>query len=165
MRKSLLDKNKVDLDLTSLLDVIFIILMIVMCYQYMKPSEPTTVNPVPEDIKDRVYFATLVIEPESELNLENRNIKMYIDDTEKMDINVSSLDEVTEKEAYENMKTELTNLLEANPGIPVLVTLNDEKVLYRDVKMVSKVIEEIGNTNLYWNSGEMSDNVKEFSDN
>ena len=158
-----------DIDLTPLLDVIFIVLMVVMCQQSLTSNaEKETITELENNME--------VVEAENEImktqldNYENENqLVAYITlkaDYEKNDpktrhIRLAYNDESviedivitpdTQVQAYDQFVKEISTFVESKEGVPVLLTLEDEGILYRDHVRLEKEIAQLQETysNLY----------------
>ena len=156
------DKLDIALDLTSLLDVIFIVLMVVMCQRELNvratDAEMAKLTSQIEDaestielyeahreemenITDKVALATLNIGFYDE-DPTNRTVKMIIGNNngfEELDINKDN-----EDEQYGVLKTRLEQFISSYDGeMPVLITLSDENILYRDWVRAGGMLEEL----------------------
>ena len=157
MKRKTINKRDIILDLTSLLDVIFIILMVVMCNQQVEKPE-NTVNPdpvIPPTIEDRVSTITISI-PYEDDDPTSRQMELIVNNSTtpsfiKIDPeNVKASDETN---PYSKFKSEIIRIVgdSRNMDIPVILTLDDSKMLYRDAKEVTKILSEIDDEydNLY----------------
>lgn len=161
--------NGLDIDLTPLLDVIFIVLMVVMCHQALdsKSSEEELVlvheqledavaeNEVHEtqlhayeDANDLVAYVTLRADYDTQ-NPRIRHIQLaYNNDVAFEEITITP---ETEKTGYASLEDNMNQFLSEKESMPVLIVLNEEHILYRDQVKISQMLDELGeqNTNLY----------------
>ncbi len=152
--KKLLNRRSLDFDLTPLLDVIFIILMVVMCKLALDNNVMTTrlddatstKNTIEtqadtySNVNKLVAFITLNADYESG-NPKNRHIKLaYNDDSNIIDIVITP---DTEKKSFDDFNKQLEDFIEANKDKPVLLTLDEERILYRDHLELSRIIEDL----------------------
>jgi len=180
MKKSILNKNTIDLDLTALLDVIFILLMVVMCYQVsvvknnaeeakQQVEEAQTAREdaeaneavlaaqleAMEEVDSKVGFMTVYV-GYNPSNITNRYIRFVrnMQGEESAVIQEIVITPETEAEAYSQFETEMEAFLTANSGMPVLLTLDDSHILYRDHEQMAKSISKLEGTytNLFMNS-------------
>ncbi len=162
-----------DIDLTSLLDVIFIVLMVVMCHQALgtqaakqeaeqeiellttELDEAEAENEVHEtqlhayeDANDLVAYVTLRADYDTQ-NPKTRHIQLaYNNDVAFEEITITP---ETERTGYATLEDNMNNFLTEKEGMPVLIVLNEEHILYRDQVKISKMLAELGEqyTNLY----------------
>ena len=162
-------KSDILIDLTSLLDVIFIVLLVVIARQ----------QTLTEKTKDQVNSAGEVLEQAEALALEAQaKYELYMDQLEMADqlnqyvfavsvyASYSSEDvthrtirilrEGEEIQAFElrgektddkiaAFKTAMEDYIAAHPDQPVILSLNenDEKILYRDEKAIQSVFQDL----------------------
>ena len=156
MKRKTINKRDIILDLTSLLDVIFIILMVVMCNQQVAKPE-TAVNPdpvIPPTIEDRVSTITIRIPYEDDPT--SRIMELFVNNSTTPSVikidskNAKASDETN---PYSKFKMEIVKIVgeSRDMDIPVILTLDDSKMLYRDAKEVTKILSEIDDEydNLY----------------
>ncbi len=180
MKKSKFNKNSIDLDLTALLDVIFILLMVVMCYQVsaVKSGVETAEQKVAEaeaakedaeadvsvlsaqleameEVESKVAFMSVYV-GYNPSNITTRYIRFVRSNQEESQevIQEISITPETEEAAYQEFASEFQAFMEANAGKPVLLSLDDSKILYRDHERMSDLISELEGqyTNLFMNN-------------
>ena len=158
-----------DIDLTSLLDVIFIVLMVVMCHQALgtqaaeqEIEELTTQldsavaeNEVHEtqlnayeNADDLVAYVTLRADYDTQ-NPRTRHIQLaYNNDVAFEEITITP---ETEKTGYATLEDNMNQFLTGKAEMPVLIVLNEDHILYRDQVKISQLLDELGEqyTNLY----------------
>ena len=150
-----------DIDLTPLLDVIFIVLMIVMCSRQMQVKDLTKAldNATgKETVSDNLSWAE-----ENEENLV-ANVSLYANyETGNPRIRhiylayegVNVIDDITitpetELEAYDNFRDKMRGFIQQHKDIPVMLVLNEDQILYRDKIELDKLIDELSiDSNLY----------------
>ncbi|MCR4651307.1 MAG: hypothetical protein K5662_06090 [Lachnospiraceae bacterium] len=150
-----------EIDLTPLLDVIFIVLMVVMCQQSL--SAQTTQEEIDkltteleeavddsEFYKDQlgnyenadqlVAYVTLYADYETD-DPATRHVRLAYNS----DIAFEEIEITPEKEetAYGDIKDELVAFLTDHKEIPVLITLNENRILYRDQKKMTALFDEL----------------------
>ena len=154
--------SDVIIDLTSLLDVIFIILLIVMWGQSMletnlKQSQAEAEAAVSQtkaeqqlyeqqqeiaDAINQLVFAVSVVVPYDKADVTHREIKMLKEDKE-----IESFDLVGHNvaENVEDFKQSLVSYTAQNSKRPVILALNenDDNILYRDEVMVTEIFLEL----------------------
>ncbi len=152
MKKDKQDKFKIDLDLTSMLDVIFIVLMVVMCRLNF---EDTRGQKELEEARDRavlyeqqlssienedalVSFVTLSVEFES-ADPKTRHIRMLTGENAVMEDTVITPE--GEEEGFTRLSEELETVLSEDGERPVLLTLYEDRILYRDQVRVTKLLD------------------------
>ena len=169
-------KSDILIDLTSLLDVIFIVLLVVMARQHVMTEKQA------EQIE-----AGMSVEEAQTLEAEARaKYELFLDQTEMTDqlnqyvyaITVTSTyseEDVTKRkiwflkkgdaepsepidlvgedvsEAMQRFKNELEKYVQENEDYPVILSLNenDEKILYRDEKKIKDIFGELVATYTY----------------
>ena len=154
--------SDVIIDLTSLLDVIFIILLIVMWGQSMlktnlKQTQAEAEAAVSQtkaeqqlyeqqqeiaDAINQLVFAVSVVVPYDKADVTHREIKMLKEGKE-----IESFDLVGHNvaETVEDFKKSLVSYIEQNSNRPVILALNenDDNILYRDEVMVTEIFLEL----------------------
>ncbi|MCR5594862.1 MAG: hypothetical protein K6G12_03375 [Lachnospiraceae bacterium] len=162
------DKLNIVLDLTSLLDVILIVLIVVMCNRDLNTKQVDEVNAQLSDaqstiemyeshqedlesIDDKVAFVTLYVDfDESDPSV--RHIKMMIGDDlkgfEPFDITSSD-----EDQKYGELKENIDSFMTSHTDIPVWVTIDDANILYRDWEKIGSMMQDLKTKypNLYVN--------------
>lgn len=166
MRRNHLHTNNILLDLTPLLDVIFIILLIFVSQTILskKLSEEETLGIQEEyaeakkeydlrnEMIDDYYTFVTVISTYDRENPENREIRISgnPDETDNI-ISLSGSD--VEKE-YADLEEYLKGYISANRDKPVVFSLNqgDERILYRDEKRIREAVDKLqaSNNNVYF---------------
>ena len=161
-RKRRSSKSDVLIDLTSLLDVIFIILLIVMWGQNtvetnLKQAQAEAEEAIHQTETERMLY-------EQQLEITN-NIHSYIFAVsvvvpyDKTDVTHRTIQILKEGEAMESFelvgnnvnasieafRKSLTEYAEVNKDRPVILSLNeqDDKILYRDEVMVTEIFNEL----------------------
>lgn len=182
------DKARIDIDLTSMLDVIFIILIVVMCSaQFTAVSaQQAAEESMAEDDERQAAYEELVNENE-DVKREYEEVKEQLDTFEehkemlenvntevafvtlhadydtadpkvrhfrlvKGDAAVIDNIEVTpenEEKAFEELLDKLSAYLSENEDKPVLMTLSDEQILYRDYNKLYEMLQGIDTRNLF----------------
>ena len=176
MKRKKQDKFHIDLDLTSMLDVIFIILMVVMCQLRIDAkSETETMAQLEaqlaeaqetadmyrdhleamENEEKEVSFLTVYADFEPE-DPSVRHVRMVRDENPVMeDITIRP---ENEEEGFKTFADTLDRYLkEADAeNMPVLLTLNADRILYRDHVRVSALLDELreAHRNLFIRNGE-----------
>ena len=172
MKKSIKDKTKIELDLTSLLDVIFIVLMVVMCHSMATAVEAESkvedtagleaeLDEVQDtlelyeareeeilSVEDRVLFVNAYVDFD-ENDIKTRTIKLMYD--ESFEIDPITITPDNESEMYESFENKLSSYLSEHSDMPILLTLDEENILYRDHERVMEIVDELKetHTNLY----------------
>lgn len=170
MRRRRSSRGDIVIDLTSLLDVIFIILLVVMCsQQLMKQEYQEQAQDAIETVQDAEAISELYkeqMELQDNLNEYVLKLSVFADfNPERVTLRtVRVLKEGQEIEryeligantakAYENFEKSLVKYVEENSDKPVIFTLNegDEKILYRDEKAILQIFEKLSDeyTNVY----------------
>ncbi|MCR5322968.1 MAG: hypothetical protein K6E85_06840 [Lachnospiraceae bacterium] len=173
MRKKNRSKTVKDLiiDLTPLLDVIFIILLIVLANgdvysqsaeslknealvesqnaQQIKNDAEIEVNTYQthfeayEDIDD--YFSIITVSAGYDIrNRRNRTIRVKINDNDEMvyELNPSN----TKNGEWTKIKIFIEDRIKTEPDLPVILALNmknDDKMLYRDEEDILRIFDEL----------------------
>ena len=152
------EKNSFDIDLTSLLDVIFIVLMVVMCHQSLDSKtvqqEITNLRELvnetakENDVYETQLYAyenanTLVAYVTSSAEYETSDPKTrYIQLAYNNDI---AFEEITiipenEEESYALFEEKMISFLSEKSDIPVILVLNEDNILYRDQVKFSEIL-------------------------
>lgn len=166
MRRRRRNGNGVNIDLTSLLDVVFILLLVVICSYINEKQENDRDAALAQEemaaavteaeansrayedmlktqneLQKYVWAASIVVpfEPD-EITL--RHIKVLSEDEEIVTIDLIGNDVA---EAVEEFKTTLKSYIDAHPDRPVILSLNEnnDKILYRDERAIEEVLNEL----------------------
>ncbi len=178
-------QNSIDIDLTSMLDVIFIILMVVMCNVTLGQTGAEEIREQLDSAQSELIEAQFNLETyenlvETESNVENEvafiSLHADYDPADPTTRNVRLLRRVdrdgNEREAefttitltpanegreagFADVRDSLEAYLQANSGIPVLLRLDDERILYRDWVTLHEILDELraGHANLFITEG------------
>ena len=167
-------RNGIFIDLTSLLDVIFILLLVVLCgtvyhkqtneeeikarEESLKTAEAEAEKTANEykdmvemqkDLREYIWSASIIV-PYEEDNKKKRTVKVIKDEEEVITISIEG--NVTE-EGYNTLKNDLSQLIEERKNQPVILTLNesDENILYRDENAIRKILDQLSHqySNVY----------------
>lgn len=164
MRRKRNNKNDVLIDLTSLLDVIFIVLLVVLCGQSELNSDLRERQAAAENAQDNaeamqeIYedmvdtadninnyvMTTSVAVPYNKTEVRKREIKVLVEGKEMESFLLNGID--TEK-SFDDFKKYLSEYVDQNKGKPVILSLNDDddKILYRDEVAVNRIFNELSN--------------------
>ncbi|WP_155830737.1 hypothetical protein [Butyrivibrio sp. AE3009] len=155
------NKVKLDLDLTPLLDVIFIVLMVVMCQMSINSEsereKTVEAENAAEEAQAKYEVATTQLENyENEDQLvafitlnamyekndpRTRHIRLaYNDETLIEDIVITP---ETQEQAYGQFVEEITSFVQSKEGSPVLLSIDDSRILYRDYDRMEKEIASL----------------------
>ena len=159
--KRLRNRTGVEFDMTPLLDVIFIVLMVVMCHQTLdtQKAQETIVEletelddangrnglyetqlGAYENANDLVAYVTLYADYETS-NPKTRHIKMaYNNDIAFDEITITP---TTEAEMFDEFQNEMESFLTEKENTPVLLILDDSHILYRDQQKMTKILQEL----------------------
>lgn len=162
MRKKRRSRGDIIIDLTSLLDVIFIILLVVLCGQQgissdlnakiteaqEKEEQATDAKELYEDMihtednLQQLVWAASISVPYDKTEITKREIKVLVEGKEIESFTLVGNDV---EESFENFRSELTGYIESNNGKPVILSLNenDDNILYRDEMRMKDIINEI----------------------
>ena len=154
MKKNFSSRGKIDIDLTSLLDIIFLILMVVMCYQSVNTPKQEPVKTEINITTDEYVSAMVLSVGYSDADVKTRNIvltKKNASEDEKAEVDLQISPE-NEEDVYLQFKEELTKFIASSTERPVLLILDDSQLLYRDAKKVNEIVEDISKefTNFYY---------------
>lgn len=159
------NNRSIELDLTSFIDVIFVILIaFIVTYSTNKASQPTPapiVNPM-----DDVISIGLLVEYNDD-NVETRNIQLSCN--MEMDVDSIAPVEGDSDESFAILEKQITKIVNENPDVPVLLSMYEDKILYRDHKRVEQIVDQLKEqSNFYptWkrNSDSNVDNTVENND-
>lgn len=158
-----------DIDLTPLLDVIFIVLMVVMCHQSLgtqaaeqKIGQLTTALNKAESknglLKKQletfnnadILVAHVTLHADYDLeNPKTRHIKfVFNNNVEFEEITITT---ETEEKSFTALETNMKAFLDNKKDKPVLIALNEDCILYRDQVKLFQMLTELENQykNLY----------------
>ncbi len=162
MRRRRKRNNDLLIDLTSLLDVIFIFLLVILCgeqlakEQYINQEQAAREQVQEAEAAKELYEDQLEIS--DSLNQYVNAISVYSDyNPEQITVRkVRVLKEAQEmesfdligadtKEAYAGFRECLVAYIAETPDQPVILSLNegDEKILYRDEKAILEIFEDL----------------------
>lgn len=149
------------IDLTSLLDVIFIILLVVLCGQRYEGQELTNGQAAAEKAQAKAKAEYQLYADQLEL-ADSLNqlvcavsvIVPYQEDVTKRTIMILKEGEVIEeiplrghetKDAFAEFRASLVDYIQENKEHPVILSLNedDEYILYRDEMAVSEIFADL----------------------
>lgn len=157
--------NSVFIDLTSLLDVIFILLLVVLCsYNYEKQKNEQAAEAsaaaisdaeassraysdmieTQNDLQKYVWAASIVVPYEPD-KITTRHIKVLTEDKEIISIDLVGNDMEGDIEEF---RDSLTDYVRRHPDRPVILSLNekDDRILYRDETAIKEILDELMNT-------------------
>ncbi len=158
-------RNNVLIDLTSLLDVIFILLLILLCGQAAVSDDLNEARSQAEYAKTEAEYAKAQAEEERQLYEEQQeafanvwavSIIVPYDENEitrrqirflKQGEEIQSIDLIGNDTAgaVNEFKESLVKYIEQNQGKPVILSVNenDDYILYRDEVMVDRIFDEL----------------------
>ena len=161
MRREHLHNNNILLDLTPLLDVIFIILLIFVSQtiQLKKTSageaqrlqdeytEAKKEYDLRNEMIDDYYTFVTVISTYDEENPENREIRISRDPNEADQI--ITLNGSNVEQEYSEFEECLKGYIDPGREAPIVFSLNqgDERILYRDENRIREIVEKLQNSN------------------
>ena len=161
--------NGVLIDLTSLLDVIFILLLVVICsynHEKQKNEEATKLAKeslsaavtsaqadskayadmidTQDDLQKYVWAASIVVPYEPDA-ITTRHIRLLTEDSELLSIDLVGNDVAGNVQEFRDA---LTEYIEKHRDRPVILSLNenDDSILYRDEKAINEILSELMNT-------------------
>lgn len=167
MRKNKHIRNSdIIIDLTSLLDVIFIILLVVLIGQFnnAKQQETHLANQQTEaeaaieeaegqiavyenmidtiDNVNKYVLAVSIAAPYNKEELHKREIKLLAEGNELKSFPLVGSDT---EETFSEFTETLEGFIKSNPDSPVILSLNDDddKILYRDEKAITEILYEL----------------------
>ena len=173
-------KSDVMIDLTSLLDVIFIILLVVLCGQSSMKENLTQLQADAKgtqaqaeqeyklykeqieiaDSLNQYVWAVSIMVPYDENDVTKRQIRFLKEGQEIETIELIGNDVTS---AIETFKKSLTKYIQEHEDRPVILSLNedDDYILYRDEIMVTEVFLELANKfNNVYIKGTVSEEIK-----
>ena len=158
MRQKHHNKGDILIDLTSLLDVIFIILLIVICNQQNVTNEVQAQQTEALELKkqaeaqlqlyadqmdtvDNLYMVSVIAKYDQN-NVTMRHI--YIQKKGEGNEEINLIGNNT-REPFLNLKTSLEEYINLHAGNPIILSLNDndEEILYRDEKAILYIFNEL----------------------
>lgn len=163
MRRNRRRNEDVVIDLTSLLDVIFIVLLVVICYASRLNSNAQSQQ---QDLGKQIesadnarnaysdmieeadslteYVGIVVVRiPPSENDYTKRTIYL-LENGEKELVNYS-LEGNNTSAQFDSLRSSIEHYVEDHSGRPVIISINDmdEEILYRDEKVVTAMTQEL----------------------
>ena len=155
-------KNKGNLliDLTSLLDVIFIVLLVVMSMLQEQESvaaeekkgymeQEANISHLEEQYNDQLdaisnideYIAFISVNARFDEDLVTRHIEILNSDKSSIVPEIPELKRTKTSEAYSSLKDYIEAYIKENPERVVVLSLNegDEDILYRDEKEIKSI--------------------------
>lgn len=162
MRRKRRRNNDLVIDLTSLLDVIFILLLVILCAEQIAKEEYVDreqaaaekvqeAEAAKELYNDQIEFSDSInqyvcaISVYSDYNPDQITVRKVRVLKEAQEIESFDLIGADTKEAYEAFTECLTKYITDNAEQPVILSLNegDEKILYRDEKAILKIFQQL----------------------
>lgn len=162
MRRRRKRNNDLVIDLTSLLDVIFILLLVILCGEQLAKEEYISKEQQASEVVQEAEAAKGLYEDQMELsdNINNYvcTISVYSDYNpdqitvrkvrilkENEEIESFDLIGADTQDVYEAFTKRLTEYVTASAEQPVILSLNegDEKILYRDEKAILQIFEQL----------------------
>lgn len=155
-------RNGVFIDLTSLLDIIFIFLMLFICSYHLEKQKNATsreatekakadAEAVSQDYADMIdtyknlnqyVGAASISVPYDPNDITKRTIKVLTEDAE-----IKSIDLVGNDAAgnIDEFKDYIKGYINEHEGRPIILSLNeeDDKILYRDEKSINEIFGEL----------------------
>lgn len=161
MRREHLHNNNILLDLTPLLDVIFIILLIFVSQTILlKKTSAGEAQRLQDEYKeakkeydlrnemiDDYYTFVTVISTYDKENPENREIRISRDPNEADHIITLNGSDVEQE--YSEFEEYLKGYIDPDREAPIVFSLNqgDERILYRDENRIREIVEKLQNSN------------------
>ena len=170
-------KNDIIIDLTSLLDVMFIILLVVLCgqstitedlseaqakaeYAIKQAEEEKWLYEEQQEIIQNVCAVSIMV-PYDENEITRRKIRFLVRGEEINSIDLIGNDVTNARNAFRDC---LVQYIQQNKDMPVILSLNekDDYILYRDEVMVNTVFDELVSiySNVYIMKGNISEETK-----
>ncbi len=160
MRRQRRQRNKRDIliDLTSLLDVVFIFLMVVLYNQQNETREAQAKNieasEIMEQAKVQLELYTDQMDSVDNLCLVSVYARYEPDNITQRHLSIQKKGEEIEeielignntKEAFDTLQSSLRAYIELNKEKPVILSLNekDENILYRDEKEILIIFDKL----------------------
>ncbi|MCR5675638.1 MAG: hypothetical protein K6G16_08020 [Lachnospiraceae bacterium] len=165
-KKSVLGRMQLPIDVTALLDVVFIVLLIVICHQQrlavsQEAERAEAVVSAEEKLAEAEAARSLYAERmETAANLSDyvsiltvyvdytpgnpseRHIRL-LDDAADAEILSIPLNPSSQEEAYHTLTEEMHTRLDAADGKPVILSLDLEHILYRDEEAVNNLFSSM----------------------
>ena len=158
MRKRRHNQGDILIDLTSLLDVVFIILLVVICNQQKITSEVQTQQAEAAELSERADVQLQLYQDQMNMmdNLclvsvnaryESENVTVRHVYIQKKGEELEEIDFIGKQtaESLQKIKSSLEEYIQSHPGNPVILSLNenDEKILYRDEKAIQTIFNDL----------------------
>ena len=159
-------KSDLNIDLTPLLDVIFIVLMVVMCNRSVGENneiaeltkENDRLNAENQVLSDQIYAEEnkedLVSNVVLFANYESGNPKtryIWLARGEDRMTEPVTITPETEEEGFGKVREALEGYVTESKDKPVLIVLDESQILYRDQQSLDEMLDELDkdHTNLY----------------
>lgn len=160
-RKRGSSRSDIIIDLTSLLDVIFIILLVVLCGQQYQGQELTDGQAAAKQAQEKAEAAYQLYTDQQEMadslnqlvctvsvmvpyeeDVTVRTIMILKEGSDTQEISLKGHDTQTE---FAEFQASLADYIQKNKNKPVILSLNenDEYILYRDEMMVNEIFAEL----------------------
>lgn len=167
MRGKQNNRGDILIDLTSLLDVIFIVLLVVLCHGQLSSQQvhdekiqvekemaevdkKASLYSQQLDIMENLQQYVMIISVDSSYdpsNIKERKVEVLINGNMETD-SFELIGENT-KEPLKQLEELLNTYIEENADKQIILSLNenDERILYRDETAIISIFEKLGNEN------------------
>ena len=158
------NKGNIIIDLTSLLDVIFIVLLVVVCQlqntKNVNAKETQDIERTKtqlqmeeelyEDQRQQMseilnYVVFISVNAQYESDLKTRHIEVMCSDDQSTVPEIAELKGNNVTEGYEDLRNYLIEYISDNPEAIIILTLNEgnDEILYRDEKAIKNIFSDI----------------------
>ena len=155
------NNHSIELDLTSFIDVIFVILIaFIVAYSNNKTSLPTPA-PIIEPMEDVVSIGLIVEYSDEDIKTRNVQLTCY------PETNFETVPPIEgdNDDSFTVLQEQITQIVNDNPDVPVLLSIYEDKILYRDHKRIEQMIEQLDvNSNFYSTWKRTEENASESVD-
>lgn len=152
------------IDLTSLLDVVFIVLLVVVCQlqgtksaiaqdQEDIQNQQASIQSLQKTYEDQIesmdkvadYVAFISVNAHFDSNLTTRHIVVMNSDKSSEIPDIAELKGMSVTEGFSDLREYLESYIQENPERMVVLSLNegDEDILYRDEKEIKRLFNEL----------------------
>ena len=153
--------RSIELDLTSFIDVIFVILI---AFMFIYTNKNSSLQPTPAPVvnpMDDVVSIGLLVEYSDE-NVETRNIQLSCNP--EMNLELIAPAEGDNDESFVALEEQITQIVNDNPDVPVLLSMYEDKILYKDHKRIEEIVGQLAEKdNFYptWKRNVVEETVSE----
>ena len=173
-KKSILHRMQLPIDVTALLDVVFIVLLIVICHQQqiaddrsqtMAAMEQEAAEQLQEAENARVLYEERLSAHDSLTDLvgflsvsvsytpgnPSRRTICLLDDSKEAEVLTIDINRDNAQAGFADFNDTMVSFLDAAEGKPVILTVDLDRILYRDEEAIQGILADLKDSydNLY----------------